>query len=163
MSVAEFMENPRALESAMVSCAQNRSATRYEAECVNAREAGNLLEAALERARRADLEKQSERKRQALRHTQEAVAEARRRTDAERRRRDDAELLGVYEESSAESDDLGRSAEPVQPPDNAPTAVIAAPDTEDASTTSADDNAANPGPDLEAVRKELERRQQESE
>ncbi len=168
LSVAEFMKNPRALESTMVRCAQNRSATRYEAECVNAREAGILLEAALERARRADLEKQSERKRQILRRTQEAVAEARRRADAEQRRREDAELLGVFEQGSAGPDDLSISAESVRPPDNAPAAIIEIRDAEDSVTTAvgdnaADDSAADLGTDLESVRKELERRQQESE
>ena len=74
VSVAEFMENPRLLEATMVRCGQNRSEMKYEAECVNARDAINRLERAEERARRAELEAQSERKRQALRRTQEAAA-----------------------------------------------------------------------------------------
>ena len=163
LTVGEFMENPRELESAMVRCAQNRSATRYEAECLNAREAGILLEAGLERERRKDLEKQSERKRQALRRTQEAVAEARRRADAEQRRREDAELLGVFEDGSAVSYDMGAGGESAQTPDNAPAAIIETSDAEDAMTSGADDITEDPGTDLESVRKELERRQQESE
>ena len=78
-TVTEFMENELLLEAALVRCIQNRSEMRYEAECVNAREAANLIEAAEVERRRAELEAQSEAQREALRRTQEAAAEARRR------------------------------------------------------------------------------------
>ena len=77
VSVAEFMENPRLLEATMVRCGQNRSETKYLGDCVNAREAVNRLEAREKAARRAELEAQSERKRQALRRTQQAAARGR--------------------------------------------------------------------------------------
>ena len=105
VSVTEFMENPRLLEATMVRCGQNRSEMKYESECVNAREAVNRLEIVAERERRQQLEAQSERKRQALRRTQEAAAAARRRSEEERRRREEAEYLGLF-------DDAGVTAPP---------------------------------------------------
>ena len=75
-SVDEFLRNPIMLEAALVRCAQNRSATRYEAECVNAREANKQIAAREEAKRREEFEKQSERKRQALRRAQQAAATA---------------------------------------------------------------------------------------
>ena len=77
-SVAEFLENPIILEAALVRCSQNRDESRYEAECVNAREANKLVAAREEADRRAEFETRSERKRQALRRTQEAAANCRR-------------------------------------------------------------------------------------
>ncbi len=61
----------------MVRCGQNRSETKYLEECVNARDAINQIEVGEKQARRAELEAQSERKRQALRRTQAAAAAAR--------------------------------------------------------------------------------------
>jgi hypothetical protein len=78
-SVQEFVDNPIVLEAALVRCSRNRSETRYDAECVNAREANKIIAASEEAERRAEFEAQSERKRQALRRAQEAAAEARRR------------------------------------------------------------------------------------
>lgn len=98
VSVVEFMKNPRLLEATMVRCAQNRSETKYEVECVNARDAVNRLAAAEEQARRQQMEAQSERKRQALRRTQEAVAEARRRAMEAQRQQEEAEYLGLFDE-----------------------------------------------------------------
>ena len=43
-SVDEFLKNPRMLEAAMIRCGQNRSETKYLAECVNARDAINRME-----------------------------------------------------------------------------------------------------------------------
>lgn len=92
-SVAEFIDNPLLLEAALVRCTQDRAKLRYEAECVNAREAVRIVEAREDAARRAELEAQSERKREALRRTQRAAAEARRRAEeAERRRQEEAYL-----------------------------------------------------------------------
>jgi len=97
-SVAEFLENRILLEATMVRCGENRNQSKYEAECVNAREAINRLATEEEKARRAELEAQFERKRKSLRRTQEAAAEARRRAADARRRREEAEYLGVYED-----------------------------------------------------------------
>jgi len=74
----------------MVRCQQNRNATRYDAECVNARQAAYQIEAKTTGARKAELEAQSELKRQALRKTMTAVSKARERaTENERSRREE--------------------------------------------------------------------------
>lgn len=77
----------------MVRCAQNRAETRYDAECVNARQAVARVQAKEEAARKAALEAESERKRKALRSTQAAAAEARRRAE---RAREEAEYVAEY-------------------------------------------------------------------
>lgn len=153
-TVSEFVDNPILLEATIVRCRENRGDSRYEAECVNAREAANRVEAAQTEARRAELEAQSELKRQALRRAQEAAAEARRRAAEAERQRREAELLGQYEtvgegDGAAPPDDSGvsqpESAEPV-PDDSA--AESPPPDAGEAS-------------DLEPVREELRRRQEQ--
>ena len=95
-SIDEFIHNPITLEAALVRCAQNRAEMRYEAECVNAREASEQLAAREEATRREEFEKQSERKRQALRSAQEAAATARRRAEEERRRLEEQEYLAQF-------------------------------------------------------------------
>src|SRR5210317_2593498 len=76
-TVTEFVDNPILLEAAMVRCSRNRAETRHDAECINVREAVNIIQAKEEETRRAELEERSERKRKALRRTQQAAAEAR--------------------------------------------------------------------------------------
>ncbi len=95
-TAAEFVENPILLEAAMVRCSQDRQSTRYDQECINAREAVKRIEAKEEAARRAALEQQSEEKRRALRRTQEAAAAARRRAAEERQRREEEEYLAQF-------------------------------------------------------------------
>ena len=161
VSVTEFMENPRLLEATMVRCGQNRAEMKYESECVNAREAVNRLERVAERERRQQLEAQSERKRQALRQTQEAAAAARRRADDERRRREEEAYLGLF-------DDGGQNAPPTAsapaPVTNAPTASVdPVPDApvEEPSVEPVAEPVSEPPPDtsdLNAVREELRRR-----
>ena len=97
-TVAEFLENRILLEATMVRCGENRNQSKYEIECVNAREAINRIATQEEEAHRTDLEAQFERKRKALRRAQEAAAEARRRAVEARRRREEAEYLGVYDD-----------------------------------------------------------------
>lgn len=174
-SVFEFMENPILLEATMVRCVQNRSEARYDPECLNAREAVNRIAAREEAARRAELEAQSERKRQALRRAQEAAAEARRRALEEQRRREEAELLGPFApqpegtpESGPRPSEEESQAEPPreQPPSTEPAAEppVQAPST-DQSPQPADSESLPVGDqpsDLEAIRQELERRQQDS-
>jgi len=172
-SVTEFVENPIVLEAALVRCAQNRRESRYEAECVNAREANKLVAAREEATRRAEFEKQSERKREALRRTQEAAATARRRAAEAARRREEAAYLAQFGElppgadpNAAESD-VG----------NAPTAVIPEPVEEsgagettvynEALTEPAADAGNAPAAeteapeDLDEIREELRRRNEE--
>lgn len=172
-SVAEFLENPIVLEAALVRCAQNRRESRYEAECVNAREANKLVAAREEETRRAEFEKQSERKRQALRRTQEAAATARRRAAEAARRREEAAYLAQFGElpPDADANTTGSDA------GNAPTAVIPEPVEEpealentvynEALTEPAGDAGNAPAAETEApenlgeIRDELRRRNEE--
>lgn len=103
----------------MVRCTQDRAATRYAAECVNAREAVKQVEAKEEAERRAALEAQSQRKRDALRRTQQAAAEARRRAAESERLREEEEYLGQFGELPTDE-----NAELPLESGNVPTAVI---------------------------------------
>ena len=161
VTVSEFMENPRLLEATMVRCSENRAELKYEAECVNARDAVNRIAAREEKARREELERQSEQKRQALRRTQEAAAAARRRALEEQRRREEAEYLGVLEDGTVITSEDGVTVvtEPPSMPAEAPQAEAGA-----VTATPAETEAAEPvaetGSDLDAIREELKRRQQ---
>ncbi len=95
-SVSTFLEHPNLLEAALVRCTKNRSESRYDTECLNAREAVKLIEAKVESMRRADLEVQSQRKRDALRRTQRAATEARRRRAENIARREEAAYLAQF-------------------------------------------------------------------
>lgn len=173
-TVTEFLDNPLVLEAAVVRCSVNREESRYDAECVNARQAITILEAKEERAKRDAFEAQSERKRKALRRTQEAAAEARRRSAEQRRLRSEAEYLAQFGElpPSSEAENAGEASSA-----NAPTAVIpksAETDqmeqnfSEVADSPAATDGGnapvieAEPESDLEAIREELRKRSEES-
>ena len=119
-TVSEFIENPILLEAAMVRCSQDRDKTRYDAECVNARQAGARIEARDEAERQAELEASSERKRKALRRTQEAAAEARRRAAEAERLRREAEYLAQFGVLPAAEDETGNTL----PDGSLPTAVM---------------------------------------
>jgi hypothetical protein len=158
-TVSEFVDNPILLEATMVRCAQNRSQTKYDAECVNAREAANRLAAIEDAARRAELEAQSEQKRQSLRRTQEAAAEARRRAAEARRLREEAAYLGQFGTVPEGANTPGTTPTdaPVAAPANVPGAIVAPPS--DAVPEAPENNTPT---DLEAIREELKRRQDES-
>ena len=172
-TVQEYLENPIVLEAAMVRCSQNRDKTRYEPECVNARQAVSILEAKEERERAKQFEAQSERKREALRRTQAAAAEARRRAaEAERRRREAAYLAQFGELPPAEDGeavDGGTTAnEPgMVAPDPEPVpAEATAPAQSNMQPASDGSNApgvdGTPPSDLNAIREELQRRSEET-
>ena len=172
-SVQEFLDNPIVLEAALVRCARNRSETRYEAECVNAREANKIVAAREEEERRAEFEAQSERKRQALRRAQQAAAEARRRAAEAAKRREEAAYLAQFGELPP--DNSGQREEPAA--GNVPMAVIPEPGEE--ATNSGDDSYSEPllapasdasnapvaeadaARDLDEIREELKRRNEE--
>jgi len=179
-SVQEFMEDPILLEATMVRCGQDRAATRYDAECINARDAVDRIAAAREQARRQEFEAQSEQKRQALRRAQQAAADARRRAQEAERRREEARNFGEFEplppgDEASETvdaperdrDDSPDGAPPDSaveaPPDGAatelPSSMNSQPEPDAASGTDAEvgDNADNTS--LEEVREELRRRQ----
>ena len=169
-SVEEFLENRILLEATMVRCGENRNESKYEAECVNAREAINRIAAEDQRARRAELEAQSERKRRALRRTQEAAAEARRRAAEARRRREEAEYLGIFDDlpPDEQHEALVQSGA-VEDPDSAPPEVGVnepAPDSEpprDEQPPGDTESDGKVGQDLDAIREELRRRQESEE
>ena len=167
ITVGQFMADPILLEATVVRCAHDRSATKYDAECVNAREAGNRLASDDRDDRRKELEAQSARKRQALRRTQQAATEARRRATEAQRQREADEYLGIIETAPS-----GRA--PVQDlnggvvnttqtqradvlPGNQPGVSIApVVDDEPEDTTDASQT------DIDSIRDELRRRQEAS-
>lgn len=179
-TVEEFVENPILLEAAVVRCAANRNETRYDAECVNAREAVKRVDAAKAEARRAKLEAQSERKRQQLRRTQQAAAEARRLAAEEQRRREEEAYLAQFGErpEAANAEDDGGlagnvpgavlpepppaepvAAEPITSPYDDPAPVEATPAPNAPTAEIAPETpAGEPPTDLEAIRDELRRR-----
>ena len=190
-SVQEFLDNPQFLEAAVVRCAQNRSESRYDAECVNARQAVSVIEAREERARRDQLEAESESKRDALRRTQRAAAEARRRAQEEEQLRREAEYLAQFGATppppSNDGDEPLKANVPgavipaaSQPPrtaaptrtDDTPPVVFDEPVRVTTESTPASDGGNAPvtetakppesaQPSLDAVREELRRRQDE--
>ena len=167
-TVTEFLDNPLLLEAAMVRCSQDRAKTRYDAECVNARQAVSRIQAKEEAEARAAAEARSESKRAALRRTQAAAAEARRRAAEAQRLREEAEYLAQFgvlpstEETTTDPLEQG----------NLPVAVVPAaeeaPAIEDGSaelpvTTEVDapppaSEPQQPASDLESIREELRRR-----
>ena len=171
-TVTEFMENSNLLEAALVRCTQNRSETRYDVECINAREAVRFSEARSEKQRRAALEEESKRKRDALRRTQWAAAEARRRAVEAVRRREEAEYLAQFGQLPPAESEVEDSEEMQG---NVPMAVIPAAQvpepTPGGSTTTLPSEGSNaplmavepePEPeqasDLQSIRDELRRR-----
>lgn len=124
-TVTEFVDNPLLLEAAMVRCSKDRAKSRYEPECINAREAVKLIQAKEEANRRADLEARSEEKRRALRRSQEATTEAQRRADEARRLQEEAEYLAQFGVLPPSDD----TADEELPEGNVPLAVV--PDAED--------------------------------
>jgi membrane-bound lytic murein transglycosylase len=137
-SVQEFLDNPIVLEAALVRCSRDRVETRYDAECVNAREANKIVAARDEAERRAEFEAQSERKRQALRRAQQAAAEARRRAAEAQKRREEAAYLAQF--GQLPPDDSGQVEQPAT--GNEPMAVIPEPIEE--SANEADDSYSEP-------------------
>lgn len=120
-TVTEFLDNPILLEAAMVRCSRDRRESRYDPECVNAREAVKRVQAREEEARRLELEARSENKRKALRRMQQAQEEARRRTEEAERLRQEAEYLAQFGVLPPSGDD---STEEAIPAGNVPIAVV---------------------------------------
>jgi len=119
-TVTEFLDKPMLLEAAMVRCNQDRSSSKYNQECINAREAVKRIQAKEEEARRRELEVRSEEKRRALRRTQQAQAEARRRAADAQRRREEAEYLAQFGVLPPTDDAAGDTL----PEGNLPIAVV---------------------------------------
>ena len=167
-TVDEFLADKILLDATMVRCAQDRSRTKYEAECVVAREAANVISREEEAEKRKLLEAQSQRRRAALRRAQEAADEARRRAAEAERLRRETEYLAQFE--SAEegtalpqgddaSDSLTSGAAALQAgsvtEQTAEMPSVAGPAVQD--TTTMQESGS-----LESVREELRRRQEGS-
>ncbi len=172
-TVNQFLEDPIMLEAAMVRCAQDRQQTRYDAECMNARQAVSQIEAKEEAERRAEFEARSDAKRQALRRAQAAAAEARRRAAEADRKRREAEYLAQFGVAMPPDAPESESTTPIG---NTPLAVI--PENNGASEPTVQNNATVPATDggnapantqqpeppptnLESIRDELARRNEE--
>ena len=140
----------------MVRCSENRSKTRYDQECVNARLAVARIQAREEAAGKAALEASSEKKRDALRRTQAAAAEARRRAAEAERLREEAEYLAQFGVAPPGDGQAGEQPANIagEAETNSATANggAAAPESDAEAATS----------DLEAVREELKRRNEEA-
>ena len=159
-TVTEFVENPILLEAAMVRCSRDRRESRYEQECINAREAVNRIEAKEEAVRRAEMEARSESKRRALRRMQEAQAEARRRAEEADRLRREAEYLAQFGVLPP-SDETGDEEE--LPAGNVPLAVVPESEVnEQLSDTSGQPLAAGDGSNAPVMRTEPEEESQEA-
>ena len=162
-TVDEFLNNSVLLDATMVRCGVNRASTKYEAECVNAREAINRIAKAEEDARRAEHEAQSQRKRRALRRTQEAAAEARRRAAEAARQREEAAYLAQFgehpdgdpESVTGQTQDAHPATAPERPAE-VPSAEPVTPQPAGNQTVEAPPESET---DLQSIRDELKRRQ----
>lgn len=165
-TVSEFMENKILLEATMVRCSQDRSKTKYDAECVSAREAANRLEVMAQQARQKELEARSEAKRQALRRTQEAVADARRRAAEAQRLREEAAYLSQFDTTPDGGDgQVGQGEQIPQPtmpagqPGGQPELSTSQQAPQPQPESAPPQAPANTAGDLGAIREELKRRQ----
>ncbi len=172
-TVTEFMDDELMLEAVLLRCTENRAESRYDSECVNAREAVKRLEARQEADRRAELDAQSERKREALRRTQQAAAEARRRAAEFEKRRAELEYqaqFGLPPPSDGSTSEAMLGNEPgaviPKPADvarDAPASQVMLPTAgSNAPRIDAPPAAVPDAADLGDIRKELRRRNEES-
>lgn len=81
-SFVDFLDDSIARESVLLRCNQDRDTSANDPECVNARRAAAAIAARADEARRAELERESERKREAVRAA--AAAEQQRQLEAAR-------------------------------------------------------------------------------
>lgn len=146
-TTAEFMDDTRLLEATIVRCAANRTELKYDQECINAREAGERLAAKEDAAKRASLEAESARKREALRRAQQAAVDARTRAEEAERLRREAEYLQQFDELPARENE--NVPQPAVDESAAPEQAVATP-------PSASESSAT----LDEVREELRKRQQ---
>jgi len=157
----------------MVRCSQDRAKTRYDAECVNARQAVSRIQAKEEADDKAEFEARSDSKRAALRRTQAAVSEARRRAAEARRQQEEADYLaqfGVLPDGTDENADplvSGNSPMAVVPDADAGApgqeSYVEPPVPGQAEATPVESQSDEAATDLESIRDELRRRNEEGE
>ncbi len=159
----------------MVRCSADRVKTRYDAECVNARQAAQRVEVKEDAARRAAADALSESKRLALRESQEAAAQARRVAADNERLRKEAAYLAQFGVTPPPADPTANAAASI---DNSPQALIPKSEEHPALTTgpgdvtratdggnapgmTAEPQQETPKTDLESIRDESQRRNDE--
>ena len=151
-SVSQFLEDPIALEATLSRCNADRSRTRTDPECINARDATRRISAEEEAERRRTFEQQSQRKLDELRRRTEALEERLRRSEEEKRRMEELQYEQQFEAAAAEASgattDAANAPAPSEPSNGpAPAAETAPSDVEESS-----------GSDIGALREELRRR-----
>ncbi|MEL7537399.1 MAG: EexN family lipoprotein [Pseudomonadota bacterium] len=162
-TVSDFLDDPIGLEATLARCNANRSRTRGEPECKNAREANKRLAADREAELQARFEAESQRKLEQIRARNEAAEAARRRAEEAARLREE---LAYEQQFQAGPDDDPSGAVPAPSGEvvGAPAGDIAQPITEQP-VDDADEPPAGNDPEaasLDELREELDRRNQEA-
>ncbi|MEO0996672.1 MAG: EexN family lipoprotein [Pseudomonadota bacterium] len=172
--VSEFLEDPIALEATLSRCNADRSRSRDDVECKNAREAGKRISTAEEEERQRLLEEESRRKLEAIRRRNEAMDQRRREAEEAARRLEELQ----YEQQFApvEGAEPGAAAPgpaasepepaPAEPVESEPAPVddgVYREETIEPSQFPVDESVpeslgSEPANDLESLRQELQRR-----
>ena len=165
-SVAEFVDDPIGLEAALTRCNADRGRTRSDPECINAREATRRVSIAEEAERRREFERQSQRKLDELRSRTEALEARLREAEQQRLAREKLEYeqqfqqqidgnIGPEVDSSADGGEPAPVAGDSMQSDEGATVV-------DTPTGTGEVTAETAGTDLESLREELKRRNDDS-
>ncbi|MEM1262566.1 MAG: EexN family lipoprotein [Pseudomonadota bacterium] len=166
-TVTEFMEDQIGLEATLARCNTDRRGTRNDPECRNAREANKRMASEREAELQRRFDEESQRKRDAIRARNEATEAARRRAEEAAREREEflyeQQFNGDASSVAPNADTNGAAQSSTGPSDGAAESPV--PGVDEAAEDSPDDTAApadEETTDLDAVRRELERRNQDS-
>ena len=170
-SVSDFLDDEIGLEATLSRCNAQRSLTRNDPECKNAREANKRLATEREAELQRRFEAESQRKREAIRDRNEAIAAARRRAEEAERVRQE-ELYELQFQGGAGNPAPTDGAESLSPAAGS-NGAGSTPDATAGSDVSEAPAADEPPPDagsssdpetadLGSLREELERRNRES-
>lgn len=174
-TVAEFLDDPIGLEATLSRCNADRSLTRDDPECINAREANNRMAAEDQRRLERDLERESQRKLDAIRRRNESAAIAARQAEEAAKAREEAlyeQQFEIVPETERAPEDSSRSQPDSGPMEPAETSVVpenpadeGAPEpvSDRPSEETLDSQAESDPSDLESLRQEMNRRNQQSE
>ncbi|MEM8984377.1 MAG: EexN family lipoprotein [Pseudomonadota bacterium] len=167
-TVTEFMEDQIGLEATLSRCNADRRGTRNDPECRNAREANKRMASEREAELQRRFEEESQRKREQIRARNEAAEAARRRAEEAAREREqylyeqqfngDGTALPEAEDApnTLADDTVGDAPGAIAP--SAPADEFTPEAASEEAATAADDTTS----DLEEVRRELERRNQDT-
>lgn len=171
-TVSEFIDDRIALQTVLTVCNADRSRSRSDVECRNAREAGKRISVIEETDNRRAFEAESQRKLDALRRRNAELEERVRYAEDEAQRRAE-ELYNQQFENPVEDPNLSdQSGVEVEPAPTEYDSFSGAPETDagrgtgtgDTPPAAGDDEAVSGDDaisDLETVRQELERRRSE--